>query len=219
MSTFLELVQQLHRESGAGGILPQNVEGQTGESQRLVDWTREADIQVQTLWSNWKFLWVSHSLTTAQGTSSYAPPDDLANWDLETFLLDGDPLDAVEYELVRKQPRPTGEGKPYQAVIMPDNSLRLDQTPNKTYTLSADYFKVPAALSGNTDKSSIPERFHKVIVAQALLFYANYEEAPEIKQQGQELWGTWLGRLESSQSPESGYRFKSNDNDITIVAE
>ena len=57
MSTFLELTQDLHRESGAAGSAPSTVVGQTGEAQRLVKWIQRADLQIQKLWHDWEFLW------------------------------------------------------------------------------------------------------------------------------------------------------------------
>ena len=217
MSSYLELVQQLHAESGSGGPAPQTVIGQKGEAARLVAWIKDADNEIQSLWHNWKFLWSQHSLSTASGTDTYAAPDNIGSWDRNTFYLDSELIDVVEYENVRTEPRETSTGRPFRIVVMPNNSLRFDKTPNASYSVTGDYFIKPIQMVNNADQSLIPSRYHSVIIAKALQYYANYESAQEIKQQAAELLSSWLPRLESSQLPESSYRYQSNDNNITIV--
>ena len=56
MSTFLQLVDQLHDDVGAAGVAPTAVTGLTGEAARLASWIQRADEYVQLLYVNWKFL-------------------------------------------------------------------------------------------------------------------------------------------------------------------
>ena len=86
MSTFKELVQDLHRESGASGSTPSTVENQTGEALRMVRWIRRADLHIQKLWHDWKFLWspTQYSEDTVDGTRDATVPTTQGIWALPT---------------------------------------------------------------------------------------------------------------------------------------
>ena len=233
MSTFLQLVQRLHREVGAAGVAPTAVTSQTGEAQRLVDWISNADLQVQNLWHDWKFLRTefSSSNTTTAGVRTLAAPSDLARWDPETFFIqesgqDAEPAaEVVEYQEVRGEKFDTSVASrdiPYRIIIMPDNTLRFDPVPDAVYTITADYFAKPTVLAADADVSLIPDRFHEsVILGQAMIYYANHESAPEIIEQGMKIYEQSLPRLESVQSPSSSFnsRYTSSGSQIQVVAQ
>lgn len=209
MSDFLTLVQDLHRESGAAGIAPTSVIDQKGEAGRLVKWIREADLYVQTLWVNWRFLWAQFTAnnTTTAGVNALAAPTDLNYWDFKTFKIilpgetDQNPLGVVEYDKVKSDILDTAQDIPSRAIVMPDNSLQFEPIPDAIYTIIADYFVKPTALAANIDVSDIPPEFHQVILGRAMILYGNFENAPEIKDQGNEIYIEQLARLENSQLP------------------
>lgn len=213
MSTFLQLVQDLHTEVGAAGVAPTAVTGQTGEAARLVSWIIRADMQVKRLWENWKFMRATYSQATTATVNTLAKPTALKFWDTNdeesTFRCvyvgetDASLIDVVEYDEVKSEILDTDSGPPSRIIIMPDNSLLIEPTPDGAHTISADYYKTAEStkLVNSTDVSVIPEEFHDVILARAMIFYANYENAPEIKTQGSELYSEVLARLENSQLP------------------
>jgi len=132
----------------------------------------------------------------------------LVKLDEATFFLDDGTdkmhLVVVEHESVNSDIFDLtvgGRDMPAMVVIMPDNSLRFDPVPDAVYTITADYFKSPTILAADDDDSDIPEEFHRnVILGRALMFYGNFENAAEAKEQGVELY-SHLGRLESLQLP------------------
>jgi len=213
MSTFLELVQDLHAEVGAAGVAPTTVVNQTGEAKRLVNWIKRADQQVKRLYENWKFLRAEYSQATTATVNTLAKPAALKFWDVSseknTFkcLYNGDTdkslIDVVEFDDVKDEILDTDSGPPDRIIIMPDNSLLIEPTPDAAHTIYADYYVTAEStiLANNSDVSVIPEEFHDVILARAMIFYANYENAPEIKTQGTELYTEVLARLENSQLP------------------
>lgn len=223
MSTFLELVGDLHRESGSGGSAPTAVTGQSKEALRLVNWIRQADHAIQNMWSDWRFLLDTDngSFSTVADTKNYAKQSDLAAYDLETFRLDGEAIYASTYIEVRSEWVETDTSQPYRAVIMPDDQIRLDQTPNGVYAITYDYWKVPTLLAADGDISAIPPRFHYgCIVGLALQYYGSYENAPDAITHGQELYMPWIERLESSQLPgDRGAHAKAEDNRFTVRPE
>lgn len=205
MSTFLELVQDLHRESGATGNPPTTVVAASGENRRLVNWVRQADNFIQDQFFNWKFLWKRYSQSTGASVATLAAPTDLKYWDLDTFKVDGDLTPAVEYEEIKSEVLDDSTGLPARVIIMPDNSLLFEPIPDQAYSVSADYYKVPATLTANSDVSAIPPAFHEAILGRALMLYGNYENAAEAKDQGNEIYGPALARLESHQLPNQRY--------------
>lgn len=210
MSTFLQLVRDLHRESGAAGSAPTSVLGQTDEALRLVNWIKEANDFVIDLWDDWKFLRKTYQSATVQSEPTLPAPSDVQLWDLLTFkvvepsgnlTLDKMPLEAVEYDDIKDEILDETEGTPFRVIIMPDDTLMFEGVPDGAYTVFADFFRTPTPLVNNTDESDIPAKYRQVILGRALILYANYEHAEEIKAQGNEIYATFLGRLENKQLP------------------
>lgn len=209
--TFLELVQDLHYESGAAGTAPSSVVSQSGQARRMVNWIKQANLDVQNLWLNWKFLRGADSRALTPASNTLAVPSDFAEgwWDTNTFRIvpSGETTEqfilAAQYEDVKDEILDTSSGTPWRVTIMPDNSLRFEGTPDAADTFKGDYYRGPDEdeLAENTDESSIPSRFHRVILGRALILYANYESAPEAKIQGQEIFEDYLARLENHQLP------------------
>lgn len=215
---YLQLVQALHRESGAAGNAPSAVTNQTGEALRLVNWVKSANLYVQNLWVNWKFLRETYSQALTPSTNTLSAPADLGMWDTDTFRLtevgetDSSSILAAEYEDVKGEEVDDTAGTPWRATVMPDGSLRFEGTPDAADTFTADYYRVPdeTELTANTDTPTIPARFHDVILGRALILYANFEGAEEIRKQGVEIYTDYLARLENSQLPNHGHsRFRT----------
>jgi len=202
MSTFLKLVQDLHREAGAAGVAPTAVTGLSGEADRLVNWVIDADNHIQNLWFNWKFLYKQYAQSTGMGVATLVAPTDHSWWDFDTFKIDGDPLDVVEYEDIKTEVLDTTQAMPSRVIIMPDSSLKFEPVPDQVYAITADYYVEPTLLAANSDISAIPVRFHKIITGRALILYGNYENAVEIIEQGEKDYIEILARLESHQLPD-----------------
>ena len=219
MSTFLQLVQALHRECGCAGSSPTSVAGQVGQNLRLVNWVIEADYFIQLLHTDWKFLWAEFSNSTTASVDSLAKPSDMNYWDFETFRLDDEHIDVVEYHEIRNEILDTSEAHPARIIVMPDNNLKFEPVPDDAYSVTADYHVKPTKLAANTDTSLIPEEFELCILGRAMILYANYEAAPEIKAQGSEWYTEQLARLENHQiSNKQNARFKQGGY-FAVVAE
>lgn len=218
---FLQLVQALQEESGSGGQTISSLANVTGESLRLKNWIRRANLAIQSQWVDWKFLWVEGaSITTGAGTQDYAAPASTVNvWDRKSFKVDGEWMEPLlEYDATTFPISP-GSGKPTQAYLLPSRQLRMEPTPNAAYTVTADYWRTPADLTDNSDVSLIPEPFRMVIVYQALMYYANWERAEEAKQHAREGLELWYPMLQARELPNHQRGTVSNGNDIQVVAE
>jgi hypothetical protein len=219
--TFLELVQALHTDVGAAGNAPAAVTSQRGENARLVKWIQDADWYIQSLFTRWKFLRTAWSHNTVAATYTVTKPAALKQWDFETFMYDESPLEVVEYHKVRSEFFDTTiTGPPSRIVVMPDKSLRIEPVPDAVYTITADYYATPTRLAANADVSDIPEEFHMAILGRAMILYANYEGAQEIKAQGSEIYGEFFSRLFDDQIPsEENAAYKGTGGSFEVIAE
>lgn len=225
MSTFLELVVDLHRESGAAGQAPTTVVGQRGEYNRLVNWVMSADLYIQDMYENWKFMREEYSEDTLAGNKMLPSIQDVAWYDEGTFKIiengttDENPIEVVEYDAIKGEIRDVSTGVPYRVIIMPDNTLEVDPVPDAAHTIKCDYYKNAVEMAGNSDISVIPARFHKAILGYALMLYAGYERADEIMKQGELIFGQQIQRLENSQLPNKfNSRFRTGGG-FEVIAE
>lgn len=199
--SFLTLVQDLYREVGAAGGVPTaaipTIVGATGEILRLVNYIHDAELELQSLWVDWK--WLRKTLTFYTGSQTQngifttlngavsAQPADLAEWDWEAFFIlpTGSsyyqPLPAQEWQEVRREVFNTSSyAQPSRVIVMPDNTLRFDMIPDASYQCTAEYRSVPYDLKADTDVSNIPARFgNRLIVEWARMKYGMFESAPE----------------------------------------
>ncbi|MHC4704025.1 MAG: phage adaptor protein [Planctomycetota bacterium] len=228
MSTYLELVAELHEEVGAAGIAPTAVTGQQGEAQRLVNWIKRADEFVQLKWVNWKFLRNEFTAgnTTTASVNTLAAPTGLKYWDEKTFKItypgetEKYPLPVVEYDKIKSDILDeTTESVPDRVILMPDGSLKFEPVPDGVYTIHADYYVRPTLLAASADVSAIPEGFHRVILGRAMILYANFETAPEIKDQGEEIYTEQLALLENDQLPNQHHSRFNTGAMIEVIAE
>jgi len=215
--TYLELCQQLRRELGTAGSgsIPAAVTAQTGMNEKLVKWIADADYQIQSLHWDWEFLWSQHSIATSIGNPEPTVPAALGDWDIDSFYLNyslatNKKLQVMDYRQWRATSRqgvPVNR-KPSFIVIKPNNQIVLEPPPDAVYTLTADYWARPTRMTANTDLSAIPERFRRIIVVMAKLWFAEEQEIPSLFQSASiELYGNngrtgLLQALESNQLPD-----------------
>ena len=235
MPDYLTLVKQLQRECGVAGAAISTVSNQTGMYNKLVQWIADADEYIQSLHIDWKFLWSEYSETTVIGNAEPPIPSDLNIWDRDSFYLDytlksQKKLVYKAYKLWRD-----GQGRgvqinrtPNLIIIKPNNQIILSRPPDDAYALTAEYWVTPTKMVNNTDVSAIPAAFHRIIVLQAKLWYAEEQDMPDVyalakkELRGDGLRGKdmgLLGRLEALQLPNQEGRTMGESPDITIRPE
>jgi hypothetical protein len=199
--TFLTLVQDLYREVGAAGGTPANAipttVGVTGEILRLVNYIHDAELDIQNMWVDWK--WLRKTLTfytgtqnqtgifTTSGGSVSAQPADLAEWDWNSFFIypagstQSQQLATFEWQSVRGEVFiTTSFAQPWRVIVMPDNTFRFDNIPDQSYQCFCEYRSVPYDLKNDGDISNIPGRFaNRLIVELARIKYGMFENSPE----------------------------------------
>jgi hypothetical protein len=248
--TFLTLVQDLYREVGAAGGTPTqavpSTVGVTGEILRLVNYVHDAELDIQNLWVDWK--WLRKTLTFYTGVQNQtgifttlngavsAMPTDIAEWDWNSFFIlpSGStlyqPLVSAEWQEVRSQIFDTVDfNQPWRVIVMPDNTLRFDLIPDISYQCTAEYRSVPYDLKNDADVSNIPARFaNRLILEWARMKYGMFESAPEqVTHAKLNIYGTLddagiptnnglLAALENDQLPNRKNSRRQQGNEIVI---
>jgi hypothetical protein len=246
--SYLQLVQSLFYEVGAAGFAPTTTVGQTGEARRLVNYVHDAELEIQNLWVDWK--WLRKSLTaftglsgdqtgiyTTLGGGTSAFPLDLAEWDFKTFFIYPagstvpQPMPTFEWQEVRDEVFDvTDFTQPWRVIIMPDNTLRFDLIPDQSYKITCEYRTLPYDLKADVDVSNIPARFaNRIIVEWARMKYGHFENAAEqVEAARWQIYGGMndqgvfqtglLPQLENDQLPNSKNARLQQGNNIVIGA-
>lgn len=215
---FLQLAQRLRQEAGASGSGPIAVTGQSGESQRLVDWINTAWLEIQGLHDQWGFMRQSFQFSTPAGTDKTTPVQagisDFRYWHTNTLrcwrtsigTADEQWMIEWDYQVFRDTYRfnqnRTFQGRPMVFAVEPSSkAIMYGPLPDDEYTVVGEYQSVPAPFSIATDEPSIPSHMHMIIVYKALEYYGMFESAPEVVQRAQKQYAILLAQLEREQLP------------------
>lgn len=222
--TYLELCQALRDECSVAGVGPDRVTGQTGTYGRLINWVRQAYVEIQNHYINWKFLhrWFVHdkeallrAFVDDPNAHTIQPPEDLNVWVLESFKLDGQPIPAAEYH-----DRTFADRDQPCVVVMPDNSLHIQNLEEGVFPdLRGSYYCKPQVLTADNDVPWMPQQFHYLIVYRAMMMYGTYDNALEIKAGGIEGWQSMMPVLEANQIPLQSKPLMPNELELIIRTE
>lgn len=216
--TFLQLINALRQRCGIIGADLTRLANLSGEDKRCSNWISDAWMEIQAKHTNWKFLQTSFSFTTTASQQSYTPAQagvtDLGNWKTDSFRIYQTSIGTNneiwmsewDYDTFRNLYQFGAQrgvyARPVVFAIDPSKNILLGPGPNATgYTVLGQYFKVPSALSADSDTPSAPSQFHLAIVGKAMQKYGKYEAAPEILKEGEDLYKLWMTQLENDQLP------------------
>lgn len=222
-STFLTLCNRVRQECSVAGTMA-SVTDQTGIFQRIVTWVADSDYLIQSAFSDWDFLWSAYSTTTTPTVAQYSPPTDIGTWVKDSFFLDFSAagnrrLSYVDYDTYRAVYRNgiQTQSKPTVFTIQPDRSIVVYPVPEEAYSLSADYYRIPTRLSGNTDTSAVPERFEQAIIALARTKYAEEEGAGVMLGNAMQEYGFWMEEMKKSHLPYQSDRSRGVSDQPIVV--
>tara|TARA_R100000951_G_C2628505_1_gene176841 strand:+ start:726 stop:1391 length:666 start_codon:yes stop_codon:yes gene_type:complete len=200
----------MSRDIGIPGTGPSSVTASdlSEEELSVVRYIKNADLDIQRRWFNWDYLWSEATITPSVGVSTLTSPANLGNWKLDSIVFskatdDYQQLDFMDWEPYRLEYKlgVIDSGTPEVFSIKPDNVIDVWPTPDSTTTISTEYYRVPTELAADSDISSIPPRFHNMIIARAKIYYGENEDAPEILSGALASFEDLLDKLESDQLP------------------
>jgi hypothetical protein len=225
---YLTLCQETIGDTGIAGGDPlaiDTVVGQTGRLGDVVRYVRNACVEIDNLWKDWKYLWFEHT-SGVLATSSNAPPGpafSVQQWDRSTFWLDkftGSPkqLKYEEWTTFRNRGSTLQTARPTIISVRPDNTLRVNSNCDQDRPFAAEGWRQPVLLAADADVPLMPENFHRIIVARAQIFYANRHDAPEVLEGAEAEYMDMLDKLQSAQCPSFEFE-RMSQQDIDLAAE
>ena len=219
MSTFLQLCQNVARESGTiTGTQPAAVTGQTGRLAKVINMVAQAWIDIQNVHDNW--LWMRTEFddtaitqSTGQYTADSWSLSDVGEWittpkSVWIHLTSGgvgneSELKWIEWDLYRQKylKGTQTENRPIEFSISPAQEFCFGPVPDATYAVSGEYYATPQALAANGDVPNCPARFHNLIVWKAMLLLHEHDEAVIRIAEAMRHYPTELSVLGRSQLP------------------
>lgn len=197
MSTFLELVNDVGRESGTmGGQSLGSVANAAGRWLKLVNWTRQAWQMIQRERGDWTFRRAQFEGVLTASKATYTPVDlgitDFSSWAPETdginpfSLYDPAVGRADESHILRWNYTDWAErydfgihdaNRPTVMAIDFERNLCLGPKPDKAYRLRGRYTRSIQTLSADSDTPIIHEDYHQAIVWRALMLLGEDDES------------------------------------------
>ena len=92
-------------------------------------------------------------------------------------------------------------GNPAVYTVRPDGLLLFNAKPTENKTVSYHYYSKPVSLTENTSVPGLPDRYHMLIVYEALRSYALFDEAPELERKAVGYFESMLADLHRDQLP------------------
>lgn len=230
MSTYLDLCNLMIMDCAISGGPMTEVEDQTGEFQRVTVWINRAYRELQTARFNWDFLRSSQlegggvSFQTIAGQPIYplgtgpgtvgVTRNGFGSWVKQSFrdqtttsgVSDQYMLEIISYDAWRDAysfgAQQTVQTRPVAIAISPENAICVGPWPTSAYTLTGDYFMAPVQLETNDDEPiNIPEEWQMAIVYKAMIYYGQYDSAPEVVTRGREGYRTLTRQLGNLRVP------------------
>jgi len=216
MSTYLQLCVSLQELAGVTNSAMTTTVSQTGTNLMVVNWVKNAWIDIQNLHTEWHFLRQDLSFTTSSSqsyTTTAMSATTLRAIDkmsvrcylTATGVSDEQHLDYVEWETFRNVYLfgTRQSGRPVAFSIDPaTKTMWLNSNPGTGYTIVGYYWRSPITLSANADEPAMPSEYHMLIVYRALMKYAGFEAAAEAKAEAVENYQPMMSALELNQLPE-----------------
>lgn len=207
---FLQLANRVKSEAGISGHTLSTVEGQTGETARLIAWVPTAYTEIQNMQA-WNWLWQPFSAILTLAKATYAPVADFnirpLDWRHDRFYVyelakgrgQRQPLwyqPWARFDAQHPDPQP---GMPRYVSIKPNRDVAFSASPDQPYIFEGEFRHTPEVLVENTDTPSMPEQYHMAIVWKAVMLYAQYEEATTLYQLAAAQFGQYYGQMINSE--------------------
>ena len=231
MSTYLQICADLRREASISGTGPAAVTNQTGQYLDVINWVKQAWMDIQGRHTNWRWLRSTFSINTVADDDTYAgtdctdtiaaavitrfshwwPRDEDGGPNVKAYLsasgvaVEGW-LTFLPWSTFRGVYRigTQTSGPPVHYTIDPQNNLVLGPKPNAVYVVSGEYQKSGQVLAANADLPEMPAQFHDLIWCEALRSYAYKQAAPESLTRAIARGNKLMRQLETNQLPEWG---------------
>lgn len=197
--TFLELCQRVRQESGISGSGPESVLNQKAILEKVVQWVKQADLDVQQAHEDWLFMWRMSSVTLVSGVNEYLPTAlSLSGLrTIEEIEINGYPLRHYTWKQFKASRKQLDNGKcePTAYTVKPDGAILFSPKPDKNYQAIIEYSMKPIAMQNDDDEPIVPEDYHPIILQKALMYYASHEEDNSLYQVAAQRYDEYLSLM------------------------
>lgn len=198
------------------------------QHKRLLNFMIAAEIYINNLHTDWRYLWVDWTGPTLVAASStitlpvVATKGEVNQWLKEAMWLDR--ATANPYHLTHvpwKDFRDKFLADTIQTAdpefysIAPDGTIYLDSKTKSTHTPSGEFYRRSGELSADDDDPLIPSNHRRIIQVKAIINYAIREDAPEILSGEAAEYSDLLEKLEMAEWPGSTADGYGENEDIT----
>lgn len=198
MATFLQLVNDVERESGTISQAQRvtTVLEPIGRQEKIVNWTRQAWEMIQRERSDWTFRRKQFTGDMVIGQTAYTASQlaitDFAGWETGApgfmpFTIHDPALGRGDENALREidyrqwlTAYDVGLSQSYRPNVIAtgwNRALNVGPPPDKAYKLRGWYKRAIQSLVANTDVPYIDPEFHQAIVWRALVLLAEDDEA------------------------------------------
>ena len=207
--TFLELCKRVRADAGISGDIA-TVLNQQGMMAKLVNWVRQADLDIQRMQTSWTFMWRTATPLLQVGVRLYQPADlDIQQVrDSLSFQIGKQYLKMVSWEHWMQSYNLQLVDTPAQPTVFtqrPDGAFLFDRIPDQAYPLTIAYYIKPISMVSNSSVSVVPEEYHEAIVQRALYLYAKQEEDQYLMQTAQTEFDMLTSQLAADYLPDCDF--------------
>jgi hypothetical protein len=196
-STYIDLCNKTLRRLNEVEIAPADFSNVRGVQALVKDAVRSAIQKINQSEYEWPFNAAEHSMLLTEGRTEYSWPTALKVVDWESFQIQGNDSQNVEFRVLdyinrdewydkhRDDDYAAGNiGRDVPLYVFPSHGSGFGVTPSpdKPYSLKFRYFLNTVDLSTATDESRVPEDFDHVIVDGALYQMYMFKDNPESAQ-------------------------------------
>lgn len=207
--TFLELCKRVRADAGISGDIA-TVLNQQGMMAKLVNWVRQADLDIQRMQTSWTFMWRTATPSLQVGVRLYQPADlDIQQVrDSLSFQIGKQYLKMVSWEHWMQSYNLQLVDPPAQPTVFtqrPDGAFLFERIPDQAYPLTITYYIKPISMASNSSVSVVPEEYHEAIVQRALYLYAKQEEDQYLMQTAQAEFDMLTSQLAADYLPDCDF--------------
>lgn len=99
-------------------------------------------------------------------------------------------------------------GLPQYFTTTPEGHYDFYPRPNGAYVLTFQYTAEPQTLTLAADvPTGLPAEYHDMIMWRAVMYYADYDSKPQVKQRAEARYEYYKNRVEKNQTPTIGFAF------------
>lgn len=200
MATFLQLAQDLARESGtlAGGVTLPTVTGVSGRADKMVSWVRKAWVNIQNERDDWPWMRREFSSALTVGQKRYTAAQlgiatrfglwvkdepgfrTFTLYDPDIGVADEGEIRTIDYRdwRVRYDRGAQEQNRPTDWAVSPLQEFCVGAVPDKAYPINGEYRMSPQILAESNDIPEMPEQYHGAIVWEALKLLGLSDESP-----------------------------------------